>query len=69
MKKNFISKKKQMEKDHGVKKSLVLIPKILTKKLTIKKVQLVDYNIIEKNECGYLLKGKLLINTTMDQKN
>ena len=63
-KKILFPKKKQIGKrPWGKEELLVLIPKILTlKKLTIKKGSAggLQYHR-KKNECGYLLKGKLLI--------
>ena len=63
-KKILFPKKKQMGKrPWGKEELLVLIPKILTlKKLTIKKGSAggLQYHR-KKNECGYLLKGKLLV--------
>ena len=63
-KKIFFPKKKSVGKrSWGKEELLVLIPKILTlKKLFIKKGNMGGLQFHrKKNECGYLVKGKLLI--------
>lgn len=65
----FPKKKNVGKRDWGKEELLVLIPKILTlKKLSIKKGKKggLQYHR-KKNECGYLIKGKLLI--TFDDGN
>ncbi len=70
IKKIFPKKKNLGKRNWGREDLLVLIPKVLTlKKLFIKKGNKggLQYHRL-KNECGYLLKGKLLVRYSINGK-